>query len=382
MLLNEGAKASSFCFHTMNPDILQHSYEARRQHLRSKFGRKKISALLVTSLPNISYLTGFHGSAGVALVGVSKSLLWVDPRYTLQATEQAAGVEVIEARRGLLKQAASWLRKERIGHVGYEDATLTCRAFSGLQKAGGPRIHWVAAGGMVEDLRTVKDAAEIEWIRKAGKLTAQVFEEIRGKIRPGVRESDLAAEIEYRMKRKGAEGAAFETIVASGERSAWPHAHPSAKLLKENDLVIVDLGAILAGYAADMTRTVYLGKPSARVRTLYNKVREAQERATQVAVEGRLTGDVDAAARRVLKGSKLEQYFTHSTGHGVGLEIHEMPHVSRGDKSRLRKGCVITVEPGVYLEGFGGARIEDTILVTDGRPEVLTPATKDAWFIS
>jgi Xaa-Pro aminopeptidase len=366
----------------MNPVILQHSYEARRQRLRSKFGRKKISALLVTSLPNISYLTGFHGSAGVALVGPSETLLWVDPRYTLQATEQAAGVEVMEVKRGLLKQAASWLRRERIGPVGYDDATLTCRAFAGLQKAGGPKVRWVAAGGMVEDLRTVKDAAEIEWIRKAGELTAQVFEEIRGKIRPGVRESDLAAEIEYRMKRKGADGAAFETIVASGVRSAWPHAHPSAKLLKKNDLVIVDLGAILSGYAADMTRTVYLGKPSPRAHALYNEVRKAQERATQVAVKGRLTGDVDAAARRVLKSSKLEQYFTHSTGHGVGLEIHEMPHVSRGDKSRLRKGCVITVEPGVYLEGFGGVRIEDTVLVTDGRPEILTPATKDAWFTS
>jgi Xaa-Pro aminopeptidase len=315
----------------MNPVILQHSYEARRQRLRSKFGRKKISALLVTSLPNISYLTGFHGSAGVALVGPSETLLWVDPRYTLQATEQAAGVEVMEVKRGLLKQAASWLRRERIGPVGYDDATLTCRAFAGLQKAGGPKVRWVAAGG---------------------------------------------------MKRKGADGAAFETIVASGVRSAWPHAHPSAKLLKKNDLVIVDLGAILSGYAADMTRTVYLGKPSPRAHALYNEVRKAQERATQVAVKGRLTGDVDAAARRVLKSSKLEQYFTHSTGHGVGLEIHEMPHVSRGDKSRLRKGCVITVEPGVYLEGFGGVRIEDTVLVTDGRPEILTPATKDAWFTS
>jgi Xaa-Pro aminopeptidase len=366
----------------MHSNGLQHSYEARRQRLRSKFARKKIAALLVTSLPNIFYLTGFRGSAGVALVGPSESLLWVDPRYTLQATEQAAGVEVIEARRGLLKEAAGWIRKKRLGPVGYDGAALTCRAFASLEKAGGPRRRWVPVGGMVEDLRTVKDACEVEWIRKAGGLTAAVFEELRGEIRPGARESDLAAEIEYRMKRRGAEGAAFETIVASGVRSAWPHARPSAKLLKENDLVIVDLGAILDGYAADMTRTVYLGKPSARVRALYNKVRQAQECATQVAVEGRLTGDIDAAARKVLEGRKLEQYFTHSAGHGVGLEIHEMPRVSRGDKSRLQRGYVITIEPGVYLEGFGGVRIEDTVLVTDGKPEVLTPASKDAWFTS
>jgi Xaa-Pro aminopeptidase len=235
---------------------------------------------------------------------------------------------------------------------------------------------------MVEDLRIVKDPAEVDWIRKAGKLTAEVLEDVRERIRPGVKESDLAAEIEYRMKRKGAEGVAFETIVASGERTAWPHAQPSAKLLKKNDLVIVDLGAILGGYAADMTRTVFLGNPSARVRTLYNKVREAQERATRIARAGRLTGDVDAAARKALERSKLERFFTHSTGHGVGLEIHEMPHVSRGNKGRLRPGYVITVEPGVYIEGFGGVRIEDTVLVTNGKPEVLTPASKDAWVSS
>jgi Xaa-Pro aminopeptidase len=382
MLPNEEAKASLFYFQTMKSNGLQHSYEVRQQRLRVQFERKKIAALLVTSLPNIYYLTGFRGSAGAALVGRSESILWVDPRYTLQAAEQAEGVEVIEVKGGLLKEAAGWIRKKRLGPVGYDDAVFTCREFARLERAGGPRRRWVPAGGMVEDLRIVKDPGEADWIRKAGKLTAEVFEEIRGKIRPGARESDLAAEIEYRMKRKGAEGVAFETIVASGQRSAWPHARPSAKLLKKNDLVIVDLGAILGGYAADMTRTVNLGKPSGRVRTLYTKVREAQERATRVARAGRLTGEVDAAARKVLERGKLERFFTHSTGHGVGLEIHEMPHVSRGDKGWLRAGYVITVEPGVYLEGFGGVRIEDTVLVTDGKPEVLTPATKDAWFTS
>jgi Xaa-Pro aminopeptidase len=366
----------------MNSTPLHPAYEARRQRLRSEFGRRKIEALLVTSLPNIFYLTGFRGSAGVALVGGSQSVLWVDPRYTLQATEQAAGVKVVEAKGGLLKEAARWIRRMRLRAIGYEDATLTCREFSRLEQAGGNKIRWIPSGGMVERLRAVKDDDEVDWIREAGKLTAEVFEEVRREIRPGARESDLAAEIEYRMKRKGAEGAAFETIVASGERSAWPHARPSSKLLKKNDLVIIDLGAILAGYAADMTRTVYLGKPSQQVLTLYNCVRKAQERAAEAAQEGRRTCDVDAAARNVLERRKLERYFTHSTGHGVGLEIHEDPRVGRGDKSRLQKGYVITIEPGVYLEGVGGIRIEDTVLVTSAKPEVLTPATKDAWFVS
>jgi|YelNatPaOPRAMG01_1025707.scaffolds.fasta_scaffold43824_1 Xaa-Pro aminopeptidase len=366
----------------MGPNTHQHVFEDRRQRLASQFERKHIAALLVTGLPNIFYLTGFRGSAGAALVGPSESVLWIDPRYTLQAKEQAAGVEVIEVKGGLLKEAARWIRRKRLGPVGYDDATLTCREFAGLEKAGGRRQRWVPAGGMVEDLRAVKDPVEVEWIRRAGKLTAEVFEEVRGLIRPGVRECDLAAEIEYRMKRKGAEGAAFETIVASGERSAWPHARPTSKSLNENDLVIIDLGAILGGYAADMTRTVFLGKPSARIRMLYNQVREAQERAVKVVVPGLRTGDVDAEARKVLDKRKLERYFTHSTGHGVGIEIHEMPRLARGDKSRLQKGNVITVEPGVYLEGLGGVRIEDTILVTGGKPENLTPATKDGWFAS
>ncbi|HZT70640.1 MAG TPA: Xaa-Pro peptidase family protein [Terriglobia bacterium] len=365
----------------MGPNTHQRDFEDRRQRLASQFERKRIGALLVTSLPNIFYLTGFRGSAGAALVGPSESVLWVDPRYTLQAKEQVERVEVVEVKGGLLKEAARWIRKKRLGPVGYDDATLTCRDFEALEKAAGSR-RWVPAGGMVEELRAVKSPLEVDWIRRAGKLTAEVFEEVRGLVRPGARECDLAAEIEYRMKRKGADGAAFETIVASGERSAWPHAKPTAKSLNENDLVIIDLGAILGGYAADMTRTVYLGKPSARIRMLYNQVREAQERAVKAATPGQRAGEVDSQARKVLDKKKLERFFTHSTGHGVGLEIHEMPRLARGDKSRLQKGHVITIEPGVYLEGLGGVRIEDTILVTEGKPENLTPATKDAWFAS
>ena len=364
----------------MNSKPQRNPHEVRRQRLQSQLAQRKIAALLVTGLPNIFYLPGFRGSAGVALVGRGESLLWVDPRYTLQANEQAEGVKVVEARGGLSKEAARWIRRNRLGPVGYDDAAMKCREFAQLEQAGGPKLRWVPAGGMVEDLRVVKDTDEVDCIRKAGELTAEVFKEVRREIRPGARESDLAAEIEYRMKRKGAEGAAFETIVASGERSAWPHARPSSKLLKENDLVIIDLGAILSGYAADMTRTVYLGTPGTRVRTLYNKVLEAQERAIEVACAGRRTSDVDATARKVLERRKLDRYFTHSTGHGVGLEIHENPRVAGGDKSRLQKGYVITVEPGVYLEGLGGVRIEDTVLVTTGEPEILTPAAKDDWF--
>ncbi|HUZ46077.1 MAG TPA: Xaa-Pro peptidase family protein [Terriglobia bacterium] len=364
----------------MTPDINSAYLAIRRDRLQAQLEARKVPALLLTNLTNIFYLTGFRGSAGVALVGPARNVLWVDPRYTLQAREQSQGFEVREARGNLLKEAARWVRRKRFGRVGYEDSNLTFREFSLLKQEAGQQVRWTPAGGIVEDLRIVKDAEEIGWIRKACELTVAVFEDVRGEIRPGILERDLAAEIEYRMKRKGADGFAFETIVASGKRSAWPHAHPTSKLLEKSDLVIIDLGAILAGYAADMTRTLYLGTPGPRVRRLYAAVRDAQEEAVEASRAGRPACDVDRAARKLLGSKKLESYFTHSIGHGVGLEIHEKPRLGRSEKTRLGNGCVITVEPGVYLEGVGGIRVEDTVLVTAGAPEVLTPATKELGF--
>ena len=365
----------------MQPDTLSHPFAARQQRLRVQLEARKLSCLLVSNPFNIFYLTGFRGSAGVAVFADLEAILWVDPRYTLQAHEQARGVTVLEERAELLKAVGRWLGRKGLRVVGYDDSYLTCAAFRRLREHVSRAIRLKPAGNLVEDLRRVKDAIEIEQIRQAGRLTAAVFEEVLPQIRPGARESDLAAEIEYRMRRAGADGAAFESIVASGVRSAWPHARASSKLLKKSELVILDLGAILNGYAADMTRTIHLGNPPRRVRSLYNAVLEAQRRAVEAVQAGDRTCDVDRAARRVLRHSRLERFFTHSTGHGVGLEIHESPRVARGDKYRLEPGCVITVEPGVYLEGFGGIRIEDTVLVGEGRPEILTPAPKDDWFI-
>jgi len=365
----------------MRADTLSNPFAARQERLRAQLDTRKLSCLLVSNPLNIFYLTGFRGSAGIAILGDSDAVLWVDPRYTLQAHEQARDVTVLEERAELLKAVGRWLGRKRPRVVGYDDSYLTCAAFRRLRDYVSRGIRLKPAGGLVEGLRRVKDSLEIAQIRQAGHLTAAVFQEIRPQIRPGVRESDLAAEIEYRMRRAGADGAAFETIVASGVRSAWPHARASSKLLKKSELVILDLGAILNAYAADMTRTIHLGDPPRRVRSLYNAVLEAQRRAVEAVQAGERTCDVDRAARRVLRHSRLERFFTHSAGHGVGLEIHESPRVARGDKYRLEPGCVITVEPGVYLEGFGGIRIEDTVLVGEGQQEILTPAPKDNWFI-
>jgi Xaa-Pro aminopeptidase len=343
---------------------------------------RRVSWLLVTNLHNIAYLTGFRGSAGVALFGPKESILWVDPRYTLQAWEQAREVEVIEERRGLLKAAAGWLRRSKAQGVGFEDSHLTCADFEQLVRETRSKAMLKPTAGLVEELRAVKDPEEVAHIRAAGRVTVKVLEEVLGWVRPGVRESDVAAEIEYRARRNGAEGPAFETIVASGARGALPHARASSRLLEENELVIVDLGATLGGYAADMTRTVHLGEPRRGVRRVYNAVVEAQQRAVEALCAGTRAEDVDAAARHVLAARGLGRFFTHSTGHGVGLEVHERPRLARGEKTRLKPGCVVTVEPGVYLEGFGGIRVEDTVLVGPGGPEILTPASKDSWVIT
>ena len=343
---------------------------------------RRVPLLLVTSLTSISYLTGFRGSAGVALFGPAEGVLWVDPRYTLQAHEQAQGMKVVEEKSSLLKAFGDWGRKHRVRWVGYDPAHLTCAGFEQLVSGIGSRGKWRRVGDLVEELRLVKGPEEIEQMRRAGRVTAEVFEEVLGQVRPGRSETDLAAEIEYRMRKKGAEGPAFETIVASGVRAALPHARASSKLLQENELVIFDLGAILGGYASDMTRTVYLGEPSRRVQSLYKAILEAQQQALAAIRPGARSGEVDAAARRCLGRRGLARFFTHSTGHGVGLEVHEKPRLGRGEKARLATGQVVTVEPGVYMEGFGGIRVEDTVLVGSSGAEILTPAPKDRWIVS
>ncbi len=365
----------------MKPAEIAFPFPARQARLRSVLRARKLAYLLVTHMPNVTYLTGFRGSAGMAVFGQEDAVLFVDPRYTLQATEQARSVEVKESKQRLLVAAGGWLKKRHPKAVGFEDGNLTYAAWKALEEAAGRKCRWQPVGGVIEDLRVIKDRIELGLIRQAARVTSEVFDEVRKLARPGAREADLAAEIEYRMKRHGAEGVAFETIVASGARSALPHARASSKSLKKNEFVIFDLGAIISGYAADMTRTVYLGSPDVRARRIYQAVLRAEKNGIQAVKAGVRAGSVDSVARRTLARHGLGEYFTHSTGHGLGLEIHEKPRLGRGEKHRLEAGCVVTVEPGVYLEGFGGVRIEDTVVVAEGGAEVITSSSKDDWII-
>lgn len=314
------------------------------------------------------------------LGGRGEELLWVDPRYTLQARKEAIGLKVVEVRQGLLKAAGAWLEKKRAVRAGCEESHLTWAALKGLRSAC-QKVSFKPCARLIEELRSVKDAGEVELIRRAAKITSAALADVRPLVRPGTREMDLAAEIEYCMRRRGAEGAAFETIVASGARSAWAHARPTSNLLKKRDLVILDLGAILRGYAADMTRTLYLGRPSPHLRRLYSAVKDAQAQAIGALRAGVLAGEIDQTARRVLNRYGVGKYFTHSTGHGVGLETHERPRLGRGERQQLEAGCVVTVEPGVYVQRLGGIRIEDTVLVAPDGPEMLTESPKDDWIV-
>jgi len=339
--------------------------------------RAEADACLLTSLPNILYLTGFRGSSGALVVTGREAVLFTDGRYRQQAREEVRGARVRITAADPVAAAARWLRARRAARVTYEPQAMTAAQFDEVRRILGARAELRPGKNGVEALRAVKEAEEIASIRAGVELTARVFEEVLPYVRPGVRELDLAAEIEYRMKQHGARGPAFETIVASGRRSALPHGRATRKRLAKNELVVFDLGAIVGDYHSDMTRTVYLGTPPARVKKLYNAVREAQASACAAVRAGVPAARVDAAARRCLARHGLGRYFVHGTGHGLGLEIHEAPRVGPKATGRLEAGNVITLEPGVYLPGWGGIRLEDVAVVRPRGAERLTPLSTE-----
>jgi len=312
------------------------------------------------------------------LVETGRATLFTDGRYTFQCREEVTGAAVNIVSGGLVRAVGEVLRQRRgATRVAYSAGQVSVAQKQALDAAAGKRVRWVPGSNEVVRLRAVKDAGELGKMRAAAALISEVWTRVVRKMRVGISELQVAADLEYGMKLAGAAGPSFETIVASGARSAWAHARATSKLLRKNELVVMDQGAILRGYCSDMTRTVFLGRPSDRVRRLYDAVLDAQQAAKYVIRAGVTAGEVDAAARQTLKRSKLEQYFTHSTGHGLGLEVHEMPRLARGESFVLEAGMVVTVEPGVYVEGLGGIRIEDDVVVTATGAEELTSASRE-----
>ncbi len=347
----------------------------RRERLVTALDGMHADAFLVTALPNVRYLAGFTGSNAILLLTSERALLFTDPRYQTQAPQES-DCDVNIAKGPLVEEAAKWIRRLRIRVLAFEENRISFNEYRGMKaKLAAVRLKPVA--NAIERLRMVKTAAEIATIRAAVQLNSAALEQALRHFKSSMTEVDLAAEIEYRMRRLGADGTAFETIVASGQRSALPHAHPTDHPIQSDQLLLVDMGSRVAGYCSDMTRTHAVGKLNPKARRMYRAVLESQLAAIDALRPGVTCAAVDRAARNVLRGYGMEAYFIHSTGHGLGLEIHESPRVGRKDKTKLESGMVITVEPGVYQERAGGIRIEDTVVVTNGGCEVLTPTGKE-----
>jgi Xaa-Pro aminopeptidase len=355
-------------------------HHRRQANLQELLDQHRLDGLLVTHLPNVRYLCGFTGSAAALLMTESDCVLFTDGRYTTQARSEVEGVRVVIGSRGALASAAEWLkahRKKKVRRIGIEAESTSMASGRRLAEALRPGFLVRAAPPLVERIRMVKDEAEIESIRKAILLGAGLFERALEVIRPGVKEKEVAAEMEYAARKAGADEMAFSTIVASGPRSALPHGRASDAAMPANGFVVCDFGVILGGYCSDQTRTVFIGQLSPEAQRTYQAVQVAQQAAVDAVRPGRSAGDVDRAARKVLQKERLSRYFTHSTGHGLGLEIHEAPRLAAGQSETLRPGMVVTIEPGVYLPGKWGVRIEDVIVVTQQGCEVLTPTSKE-----
>jgi len=349
--------------------------------LRRKLTRAGLPGLLVAHPPDVRYLCGFTGSGGALAVTRRRARLFTDGRYTAQAAEEVQAAEVQIGSGAPSLAAAQWLAAQP-GAVmaGFDPARTTVAELARWKSELPSRLRrgffQATPASLVELLRAVKDEDELALMAEAALLGCRLFEHILNFLRPGIAEIEVAAELEHQARLLGAEGMSFETIVASGARSAMPHGRATGALLPRKGFVTLDFGIILKGYCSDMTRTVFLGKPAPSERNAYHSVLEAQETALNAVAAGVSCGDVDEAARGVLRSAGLAEAFTHSTGHGVGLEIHEPPRVGSGQNTRLLRGMVITIEPGIYLQGKFGIRIEDMVAVTRTGGQVLTPTPK------
>ena len=349
--------------------------------LRRRITKTGLSGLLVTHLPDVRYLSGFTGSSAALAVTRRSARLFTDGRYKTQAAAEVAGAHIDIVTGSPAVAATQWLAAQpQMQSVGFDPTHTTVAELSRLRSELPSRLRRAflteLAAPLIEQLRLIKDDDELKLMSEAALIGCQMFEHILRFIRPGIPEIEIAAELEHQARLKGAEGMSFETIVASGERSALPHGKASLALLPRKGFVTLDFGIIREGYCSDMTRTVCLGTPRADERNAYEAVLMAQESAVAAVAAGVTCGDVDEAARSVLRKAGMADAFTHSTGHGVGIEIHEPPRVGAEQKTRLQPGMVVTIEPGVYWPGKFGIRIEDMVEVTKTGGRILTPAPK------
>ena len=353
----------------------------RVPRLREAIAADAADALLVTKLVNVRYLTGFTGSAALLLVLPDEVVLVTDGRYGQQASEQlaSAGVEARVEVSGTKQRelASSAVAAAAVPRLGLEADAVTWAQQRTYAESWFPEVELVATVGLVDGLRLVKDDGEVARIEAAADIADRALANVRSRLSEGPSESEFGLELDFEIRRLGASGNSFETIVASGPNGAKPHHRPSSRRIAEGDLVVLDFGAVVDGYCSDMTRTVMVGEPSPVQARMIEVVTAAQQAGVDAVAAGVATAEVDRACRAVIEEAGWGDAFLHATGHGVGLEIHEAPRVAATADATLSPGVVVTVEPGVYLPTHGGVRVEDTLVVTrDGsRPLTSTPKT-------
>lgn len=345
------------------------------QKLRSEMEQQKIESMLITSPFNLRYITGFTGSSGLALVTQEEALFITDFRYTEQAAEQAPEFEVIQAKTNLLEEAAESVKELGIKTVAFEQDFVTYASFLQYEEKMAADLQPIS--GIIEKIRMIKTPEEVEILKASAKIADDAFEHICGFIKAGQTELEVSNELEFFMRRQGATSSSFDTIVASGLRSALPHGVATDKVIEQGDMITLDYGALYNGYISDITRTVAVGEPSEKMKEIYQTVLDAQILGVEKIGPGMTGIEADAIARDYIKSKGYGEAFGHSTGHGIGLEVHEGPGLSFKSQTVLEPGMAVTVEPGIYLPGIGGVRIEDDILITESGNVRLTNSTKE-----
>ena len=353
------------------------SHASRRNRLRKLIAQSGADALLVTNFKNVTYLTGFTGDDSFLLVTENSETLISDRRYTTQLGEECPGLklEIRGPGERMVPVTVGVIERARVKRVGIEaeSATVSLERSLGQELS---KVEIVPTDSLVERLRIVKDRDEVEETRRAARQAERAFEVVKALLTPEMTELEVAAELEYQARRFGAKALSFPAIVAVGPRAALPHATPTAAKLKSNDFVLIDWGANSGQYMSDLTRIIVTGKISPKLRKVYGVVLTAQLAAIDAIRPGVTCEEVDRVARKIISKAGFGRAFGHGLGHGTGLEIHEAPRLAAGQKTKLRPGMIVTVEPGIYLPGWGGVRIEDDILVTRTGHEVLTDVPK------
>jgi len=351
-------------------------HQKRIEKIRAQLARNSLDAILIINRENGRYLSGFTGSDGKLLITLKKVFLFVDSRYYLQAEKEVAGLAIVSLTSNFISAFSKVSKEEKIKNLGFESNEVTVQGYQKL-KQNLTGITLIPTTDLTESLRSIKDNEEIELISQAQRITDQAFSHIVGYIRESLSEKEIAWELESWMRINGAEAVSFMPIVASGTNAAEPHHRSSDKRIKKGEMIILDFGAVVADYSSDMTRTVFLGEPTAKQKKIYGIVLSSQQTALKKLKAGVATREIDGVARAVIKNESFGKFFQHNLGHGVGLIVHEEPTLGPTSDGFLAEGMICTIEPGIYIPGWGGVRIEDLLLIKKDGAELLTHSPQE-----